>query len=465
MSKNEPMTDREPDDVSGERGQLEPRSNTVRARVGRWPLFGKIAVWAMFSTVVLIVLTQLWGVNIFSRGAMGRTAGPLELVRLALTILGGIGAVGYLVIKYQDRQAGFREEAQRNTEIQLHRQQLTQAEEIEDHRQEEARRARLDAQVAQAIAMLGDRLAASIRIAGVYALADIADQEGGMWRQRVVDILCGYLRTARHDIIRNEETAKVTRVVAADGPVESTILVIIARHLRKRRPVSAGGRHLKLAQDVDDDQLWCDCEIDLHSAVLTEPVNWGGITLTGNIDMRRVHFTQRVTFESAHLAQGVDFESATFEEVDFTRATFVDVANFMDAQFQRAKFSESHFEGDARFQFACFDLSAEFTRVRFDRTANFNHTKFLFSGDFSESNFRGTANFMGVVYEFGLAFTKSVFLGGLELLSSAREPSFFGAQLTRGKVEVWHSSDQATYGPDSSLPSGASWISESQGLP
>lgn len=36
-----------------------------------------------------------------------------------------------------------------------------------------------------------------MRIAGVYALADVADTYEGPYHQRVVDILCGYLRTDR----------------------------------------------------------------------------------------------------------------------------------------------------------------------------------------------------------------------------------------------------------------------------
>ena len=63
---------------------------------------------------------------------------------------------------------------------------------------------------------------ASTRIAGVMVLAEIADTYRGNYRQSVVDILCGYLRTWH----REEEKGH-------DAAVESAILSVIATHVNK----------------------------------------------------------------------------------------------------------------------------------------------------------------------------------------------------------------------------------------
>ena len=88
----------------------------------------------------------------------------MDRIKVTLTALGGVGAVGYLVIKYRERAALERSEA--------------------------------DEKLVRAVQQLGDP-SPQVRIAGVYALADVTDTYGGPYHQCVVDILCGYLRTDR----------------------------------------------------------------------------------------------------------------------------------------------------------------------------------------------------------------------------------------------------------------------------
>ena len=156
-----------------------------------------------------------------------------------------------------------------------------------------------------------------VRIAGVYALADVADTYRGDYRQRVVNILCGYLRTPRgtwetitDTNTEDGETTSEKVYVSNDGAVESTVLEVLSRHLRKRREKT--DTHGALTQDVDDDQLWCDCTIDLHDAVITECVSFTGVTLASDVSFqgatfntftifRRVSFNTYVKIGRAHV--------------------------------------------------------------------------------------------------------------------------------------------------------------------
>lgn len=101
----------------------------------------------------------------------------MDRIKVTLTALGGVGAVGYLVIKYRERAALERSEA--------------------------------DEKLVRAVQQLGDP-SPQVRIAGVYALADVADTYGGPYHQCVVDILCGYLRTDRFLKDTNGDTRYAT---------------------------------------------------------------------------------------------------------------------------------------------------------------------------------------------------------------------------------------------------------------
>ena len=266
----------------------------VTRRFGTWPLFGVILVWVVLALVVFTVLGWLWGEGpLWSwqrwltnwRGASAG-AGSLDLVKVSLTTIGGIGGTGYLVIKYRERAS--------------------------------AERADAEQRLLSGVQQLGSG-SPQVRIAGVYSLADVADTYRGEYRQRVVSILCGYLRTQRGErrtIVNEqdgpEQSSEEKVYVSHDGAVESTVLEVLVRHLRKRCEKT---KHREaVTQLVEDDQLWCDCTIDLHDAVLTEIAN---------------------------------FQGATFTNVNFRDATFTNDANFWDATFTNANFWDATFSRSA----------------------------------------------------------------------------------------------------------------------
>ena len=347
-------------------GTRKPRRGFLRAvtrRFGTWPLFGVILVWVVLALVVFTVLGWLWGEGpLWSwqrwltnwRGA-GAGAGSLDLVKVSLTTIGGIGGTGYLVIKYRERASA--ERAERDAE-----------------------QDRAEQRLLSGVQQLGSR-SPQVRIAGVYSLADVADTHRGEYRQRVVSILCGYLRTQRGEwrtIVNEqdgpEQSSEEKVYVSHDGAVESTVLEVLVRHLRKRREKT---KHRgAVTQLVEDDQLWCDCTIDLHDAVLTEIANFQGATFTNanfqgatftNANFRDATFTNDANFWDATFNRYAYFQGATFTNANFQGATFTNV-NFQDATFTNVNFRDATFTNDANFWDATF-TNANFWDATFSRSA------------------------------------------------------------------------------------------------
>ena len=385
----------------------KPRRGLLRAvtrRFGTWPLFGVILVWVVLALVVFTVLGWLWGEGpLWSwqrwltnwRGA-GAKADSLDLVKVSLTTIGGIGGTGYLVIKYRERAS--------------------------------AERADAEQRLLSGVQQLGSG-SPQVRIAGVYSLADVADTYRGEYRQRVVSILCGYLRTQRGEwrtIVNEqdgpEQSSEEKVYVSHDGAVESTVLEVLVRHLRKRCEKT---KHREaVTQLVEDDQLWCDCTIDLHDAVLTEIADFGGATFNHNAHFQGATFTndahfRRATFNRyahfggatfnryAHFGgatfTNANFERATFNRADFWGATFTN-ANFERATFTRADFLRATFTR-ADFLRATFTRYADFGGATFTRYADFGGATFT-NANFERATFNRYAHFRGAT------FTNDAHFGG-----------------------------------------------------
>ena len=357
-------------------GTRKPRRGFLRAvtrRFGTWPLFGVILVWVVLALVVFTVLGWLWGEGpLWSwqrwltnwRGA-GVGAGSLDLVKVSLTTIGGIGGTGYLVIKYRERASA--ERAERDAE-----------------------QNRAEQRLLSGVQQLGSG-SPQVRIAGVYSLADVADTYRGEYRQRVVSILCGYLRTQRGEwrtIVNEqdgpEQSSEEKVYVSHDGAVESTVLEVLVRHLRKRREKT---KHRKaVTQLVEDDQLWCDCTIDLHDAVLTEIA-----------DFEHATFNRDADFSGATFNHNAHFLHATFNHnAHFGGATFNHNAYFWDATFNDAYFWDATFNHDARFWGATFNRAANFLHATFNH-ANFLHATFN-DAYFWDATFTNDANFWDATF-------------------------------------------------------------------
>ncbi|BDA65658.1 pentapeptide repeat-containing protein [Actinomyces capricornis] len=420
-------------------GTYEQRPSDGRGP-GAWPLFFVILVWVVLALLLFTVLGWLWGTGGYLSWGRWLTnwkdvsdgaTTSLDLVKVSLTTIGGIGGVGYLVIKYRERASAER------AEVAAEREQAEQ-------------------KLLSAVQQLGSE-SPQVRIAGVYSLTDVADTYRGDYRQRVVDILCGYLRTKRgewtptEDVKDGDGSLSPTRVyVSDDGAVESTILNVMARHLRKRRDATKS--HPKgVVQEVRDEQLWCDCSIDLHEVVLTERPNFGGTT-----------FTQEVNFRGATFTRYTDFREVKFtQDVNFLRTIFAKNADFRDSIFlQNANFQAATFHWDANFKRTAFTREADFLRATFKRCAYFHEATFKGYANFHEVKFIQNAGFRLATFTKGATFQKARFVRKAEF----RQTTF--VQKVKFQHTTFNSACRSVYGkgsfPESvplisGLPHGARW--------
>ena len=324
-------------------------------------LFGAIAIWAVLGIIAFVL--AMWGLGRVPvwQLKLDPEKQAESIVKIALTLVGGVGAVAYLVIKYQEQQQAGRAEKREKDRI-------------------------VDTKMQDAINQLGSDKA-STRIAGVYALADIADTYRGGYRQRVVDILCGYLRSDRETYPLGEDGKPATglpRSGDADKAVESTILSMFVAHLKKG-PRDENG-DVTLRQQVRNDQLWCDCSFDLHGATFHEDVRLIGTTFEHGLNFQGTKFERGANFSGAHFTGGASFSGAHFTgDADFLMADFTGGANF----------SGAHFTGDADFLMADFTGGANFSGADLDG-ANFSGAHFTGGANFVMAEFRTSAVFSGI---------------------------------------------------------------------
>lgn len=326
------------------------RSRSLIHRLGSLSLLERIIIWVFLAVIafvlVLVMLTIGGGSNILAGDAQ-----PLNKTATALTIIGGIGAVGYLVIKYQERAAAEREE-----------QRQVAKQEIND--------------ILTAVRLLGDDKP-STRIAGVQYLVR-AGQSWPYTRQQIIDILCGYLRTTRKD----------------DGPVELTILKAIRDHLTQFSNDTAASFH--------QSSYWENIDLDLHGSNICEQLDFEGITcnklnlsyadLPENGITSFDHSTINIatfkgmsgkcatSFRSAHFSGPVDFSDMNLSDADFTKSIIVE-ATFEESILRKAKFCETNL-ANTNFTYARLK-NADFTHANLSN-ANFSHVT-LQNADFSHS--------------------------------------------------------------------------------
>jgi len=374
-------------------------------------IFWVIAAGVTFSTFIYIL--ENW--FSFSSDPDFRR----NIIPSALAMVGGIGGVGYLVIRYRERQAAFREE-------------------------ERVLNKDLEEKMMTAITMLGNKDAPSTRIAGVYMLADIADTQKGSYQQRVVDILCGYLRTEREK----------------DNAVESTILNIFRIHLLEFRLNQ--DYSISVKQLLADDQLWCDYNIDLHGTMFCEVTDFGGATFTKEADFIKAKFTEFAYFREAIFTNSAYFRKTDFKNItDFQEATFTKVAYFGEADFKDiANFIGATFTKKVYFDEVIFRKKADFSKAKFISAADFNITTFTSTAYFKETTFTKEIDFSGVTFTKEADFSKADFkdITNFQEATFKKAIYFSETTFTRKKPPVFPKGFPLQ---NNGLPEGAKWIEDS----
>ncbi|WP_280266782.1 pentapeptide repeat-containing protein [Nocardia wallacei] len=393
------------------------RYTTIARRIRRLELFPAVG-FALVAGVAVAVAA--YGLLYWALPASEAKAAPIDITRLALTIVAGVGGTVALVVAYR--------------------------------RQRDIEQSRFVERFGAAAGQLGATDVA-VRIAGVYAMAGAADESEGLRRQQCIDVLCGYLRlpydpaqgsSGRTKLVTtlpradHGETEEHVEYRQNDREVRRTILRVIADHLRP-----------------GNEYCWSAANFDFRSAHLEE-VAFDGVVFSGRARFDRATFDGRAEFGNAVFNGPAGFDEAIFGgptvfdgakfagDTLFGRATFNDSAEFRGAAFRgdaafyravfnghtefrqarfdtagfyratfngHARFDDTIFGGGAVFHGATFNGHAEFQRATFNAAAGFGKTTFDGRAEFGESTFHGEARFAESAFNGPVGFTAVAFIG------------------------------------------------------
>lgn len=360
---------------------------------GRWlPL----RLWlhiALFFAIAVAAVFVLWRVfaGVFSSGL--DDALRVEVIRLILYIIAGIGGVFALVIAY--RRQGLNEAA----EIRIERAEAREESKVFNERFKSASE------------QLSSEQAAN-RLAGVYAMAGLAD-DWDQGRQTCINVLCAYLRmpfdpptgtpppedadSAELAAHRTEERAR-----SQEAQVRETIISVIRSRLREE---PAEGR------------TWHGCDFDFTKAHFDD-ADFSGIRITGGtLSFRKI----------VHSSGLLDFNGllATGGLLVFNGAVFSD---------GRVRFSDAEFSGGhAEFDAAMFAGG----RISFN-TATLSGSEISF---YAAECSGGQISFYKTRFSGGVvSFTSTLFSGGQVYFNEAEfsggQVYFDAAKFSDGQVDL-----------------------------
>ncbi|MGY4100644.1 pentapeptide repeat-containing protein [Nocardia sp. R16R-3T] len=337
---------------------------------------------AVLSAVVggLVIAGLTWWFLWWTLGAKAETPNQLDLTKIALSVAAGVGGAVALVVAYR--------------------------------RQRDLERGRFAELFGAAARQLGDTDAA-VRIAGVYAMAGVADEfSAPSRRQQCIDVLCGYLQLpydpaegSNHLVSRAESAeqagTKVERVYQFrqnDRDVRRAIVRVIAQHLRPSADISWSAYNVTFRGAVLE-------TVDFRDAVFSgRHTAFAGATFIGQSTFERARFDgHHVTFRGATFRDGpalfdhvkfdmdrTDVHEKAGNGTTFADITFEDSVSFEGAAFHgpRTNFSGARFLGP-RTSFQDTEFRADLTsfegavldgeHIAFDR-AEFTSTRIAFTG-------------------------------------------------------------------------------------
>jgi uncharacterized protein YjbI with pentapeptide repeats len=267
----------------------------------------------------------------------------------------------------------------------------------------------------------------AVRLAGVYAMAGLADD----WeesRQACVDVLCAYLRMPYEPDPGQDAPEPQRLAFQAAREVRHTVIRVITAHLKKDAATSWQGLHFDLTGVVFDGGDFRDAEFSRGTISFSD-----ARFSDGTVSFRRAEFSGAgLNFRGARFTGGmVDFSHARFSggNVDFRGAQFSGGMIIFEARFSGGTvyFYDAQFSGSMiNFRFAQFSgAGVDFISGRFSGgTIDFSHA--IFSG--------GTVLFKRAGFSGGmLDFTKAEFSGGMV--------DFDGAEFSGGEVDFVNARD------------------------
>lgn len=344
-----------------------------------YALFRAIVIWVAIALIAYTLLSAVWGGNFRAGWEDVEFSNFRDRLSSVFTAIGGIGAVGYLVIKYR-QQAG--------SERELSRLIVREA----------------DDKLMQAVQQLSSH-SAQARLAGVYALSEIADVYGSEeyvtdYNKRVADILCGYLRTKRPK---------------DDGPVESAVVSVLNDHLSEQSIAYDGSTYMSPGP-------WSEYSIDLRGSKFREPFRLRNAVIS-DLKVQHSKFVDQVELHDVVFSEGVDFDSVQFRDlVVFRGVNFCGETKFQDSIFEKDVTFEA-IQAGTRTVFAFVDFEGVnfkgrtlFEDVVFDKATRFKSNGRGVPTTFSDVTFRcaalkSTTAFISVKFSGETEFNRTCFEG------------------------------------------------------
>lgn len=315
-----------------------------------WPLwltvFGWLLLAALVASLSFATLGRLMGGD-WNPWNNKTKPNVYELARSTVAITGLLGAAVAAGIATRRQRSHEREvEISRRTHL-----LAAETYALELRRDATASTKSLRERYGTAAGQLGHE-AAAMRLAGVYAMAALADDwltsadPNQREAQSCIEVLVGYLRTP-HGLWASASDSDA----AAEREVRQTIVRVIGSHLQAGAEPSWSwcDYHFTGAKFVGDTSF-ANCQFDAK-------VSFAGAVFEG----------PSVSFERAHFGRGrlgparVSFEGARFDSsrVLFTSAVFERLLVFGDVKIAsaRANFTNAEFHAEARFVDCAFEAT------------------------------------------------------------------------------------------------------------
>jgi uncharacterized protein YjbI with pentapeptide repeats len=291
------------------------RANSVgmqlHYRVNRLSLSVAVILASALGTIVAAAIIYFgWWLIVRPSAAsrIGSTSELFELTKIGFAVTAGLGGLVALVVALRKQRVT---EAAHSLASEADRRDSTRL---------------LNDRFVAASNLLGNESAAAVRLAGIYAMASLADDWGDQ-RQTCIDVLCAYTRLP-YD---------AASAPAGERQVRETIFAVIRDHLGD-----------------SGDTSWQGCDFDFSGSTVDGGTLDGIHLYAGRITFAGARFVSgELSFKGALLHSGViDFSNAQFDggSVSFESTTFTGSnVTFEEAtiaagsiSFQTAQFLDGH---------------------------------------------------------------------------------------------------------------------------
>lgn len=281
------------------------------------------------------------------------------------------------------------------------------------------------------------------RLEAVRGLGELADLHRGVYKQRVVDALCGFLRGSgaeASEVARRSGEASGASEVAAGVAVAQVADPAGAAHAQAEDGAALADTQLAVLELISSHlrapakTSWSACCFDLTGAVLAAPVEFERCEFFAPVSFAGAMFQGNANFSRARFWRGADFTSAEFGgHTKFVLARFPARTSFAGASFRAScDFTAAMLGEGADFSGLTVQGGLSFANALLGRGASLAGARFADTAECSGAGFGARANFRGCAFNSFTAFDGSRFGAGADFdgAAFARGVDFFSASFS-----------------------------------